>query len=88
VTGRGDERSAPIAHAGQLRERGAAGTVVEEIGFGDPATKCEPCASIAMNETTFALSSTGKPRNSARSANAKPIVAAPIASASVATISR
>ena len=49
--------------------------------------KFEPCVSDAKIETTFALSSTGNPRNSARSANAKPIVAAPIASASVATIS-
>ncbi len=42
--------------------------------------------SDAKSETTFALSSTGKPRNSARSANANPIVAVPIASASVKTI--
>jgi hypothetical protein len=37
-------------------------------------------------DTTRDASSTGRPRNSAKSANAKPIVAAPIARASVPTI--
>src|SRR5262245_22163450 len=46
----------------------------------------EPCVSDANTETTLLVSSTGRPRKSARSAKAKPIVAAPIASASVATI--
>jgi hypothetical protein len=42
---------------------------------------------LAKIDTTFAVSSTGRPRSSARSAKAKPIVAAPIAKARVSTIS-
>ena len=47
----------------------------------------EPRVSEVNTDTTRDASSTGRPRNSAKSANAKPIVAAPMASASVATIS-
>ena len=72
-----DQRRAAVAHHRRVvRAWWSARDSRARSGADTRARGFEPCVSETNIDTTFDVSSTGRPRNSARSANEKPIVAA------------